>query len=184
MARPMPREAPVTRATLFSNLRVRTDTSGHPDLEQRMHLIQISHCLKMSDARLGQRAPHESAQHLSWTDFEEVIAAELSQALHGLDPAHWRVQLDCKLAAQLVLVLGRLGGAVEDDRDGGGAELGFVQRLGKSLGSRTHVHRMERHADVQWQHPSCAPGPRGFADALDGSPRPGYHHLRRRMWSG
>src|SRR5258708_21926760 len=101
MARPMPREAPVTRATLFSNLRVRTGTSGHPDLEQRTHLIQFAHCLKMGGARVGQRAPHESAHHLSWTDFEEVLAAELSQALHGLDPAHWLAQLDCKLATQL-----------------------------------------------------------------------------------
>src|SRR5207302_7355552 len=94
IARPIPRDAPVTRAALPSN-RCGTCLSY-----QRRGRVEIGECPETGRLHVGQGTPHQARQHLPRADLEKTIAAELGQALQGLDPAHGRVDLHLELLAE------------------------------------------------------------------------------------
>src|SRR6202050_2424982 len=150
MARPMPREAPVTRAKSFSSMGLsrsrgecRVARCGVPEREA----LQV---------RAALNAPVEPGQYLAWPAFNERLRMVCKQRAHGIRPAHRSRKLLREKRAN-VLRIGvrrRIDGAVVGDV--GCADRDAREALGHALHGRLHQAAVRRYAHRQKHRPLCA----------------------------
>src|SRR5665213_3889602 len=160
MARPMPREAPVTRARSFSSM----DSSSAAG-ERSLHACRV---LKREARKI--RAPLdttvERGQHLAGAAFNERLDMGCNDRAHGLGPMHRA----CQLAPQQrpnILGIGMRGG-IDRAHEGNArhAHGDPRQALAQAARGRLHQTAVRWHAHGQWHGAFGAARNRGLNGAL------------------
>src|SRR6185312_6745399 len=189
MAAPMPRLAPVTKATspcrlLLTNVSSLGRTkSARPaictGMRHRMQRIpQGSHPLGQRGVHpswrangVGHEAPvdtlDQAAQYLARTTLGHLGRTVGSKRMHALGPAHRLVQLALQRAANFIdgRIAARVG--ILDDRDRRHLPLASGHAFAQAIGCPAHQRAMGRHRNRQLDCPLHAqPGQRG-QDAVD-----------------
>src|SRR5882672_6241218 len=97
MARPMPREAPVTRATsAFNASPRRTEKSATSASHARRRLAQGARIRHGQTVQTGRDAPRQSRQHLAGAALDHMRNPALAHGPNDLRPAHRTGGLACQ----------------------------------------------------------------------------------------
>src|SRR5579863_10273373 len=134
IARPIPREAPVTSAVFPL---------------KRTCCVEIVHRAETRYLCVRQCPLHKTCQHSTGANLEEAIAAHLRQFLEYLNPPHWRVHLDSQFLAQRRWVQRGLRGGVRHNWHARRLEVCLLERASERAGGRSHVDGVKRSTHVE-----------------------------------
>src|SRR6266540_6299080 len=135
MARPMPRDAPVTSATLS---RSSAATLAHQLLEYGRGGLECARVVYAQRASPRQRSAHQAREHLTRSDFEKERTASLEHRPQRVSPPNRCCDLSAELCFDLGEITGRASGLVEDDRHTRRTKLGLFDFRCEALSSRPH----------------------------------------------
>src|SRR3984885_1006990 len=162
VARPMPCDAPVTRATLSlsENMRLAFRRFGARlrDLVERG--LQTCSVLDIEAAHRAVDLPQQAGQHLARSDFDEDVDSLLDHLPHRIEPANRHGHLTDQRLARLVAGSDRLGIHVGDNRETQRAELHTAQIRLQALLRRRKQRAMKGRRDGQY-HGALGAGLRG-----------------------
>src|SRR5258706_13066341 len=170
MAWPMPREAPVTRATFPSSM---------TDLLER--LLERGALGKRERRQILRDAFRQPGEHLAGSAFDDMRRAHGHHRLNRLDPAHGRSRLAHEGVFDFHGIGLRLYIDIIDERDPGRGERGFFEKNLQPVSGRFHQRGVKRRAHRQW-HGAFGAARLAYLDGpRHGLRFAGDHHLPRRI---
>src|SRR5690606_30713750 len=179
IAAPMPRDAPVTRATWSRSIPL----SNHSLIGRLpvfpQSFLQYRRRVEAHGPDRRIDTPDETREYLAGTRLDDGRDSLRHEVAHGLGPAYRAVELAAQALANVLRRAVGFDVHVVDDGHLGRAEGRGRERAGELVRRRAHQLAMRRHAHAEPQHPLRARRARALGGTLHGRALAGDDYLPR-----